>query len=413
MSRIFDALTIAQDQAVERLTSLAATQDETTDGSASSWQRTALPRDDVRFRSMKNHPAELPGRIGLSYSKVRNYLLLAFFALGLVLVGTNYAFRQNGIAWANSNQLYGVAFEGTIHPASEIRITAGSIGTVSEISVKIGETVQKGQPLLRMDESDAQLALTTASVERETARENFEKSRLAEVTARVAIAQRQEQQVPTRQWRDSPKRAEAVYDQALSNYNRTQQLYEANVISRQELDARATELRTAQDDLENAKKLAGVSSKLERDQAEQANLEAQVTLQELQQQLRKAELKYRQAEQSMDGTVVRATQGGVVSEIPVRIGDRIPGGTILARISELDHMIAEVPVAAQMISELQVGQPVLVVLSSTPPRQVEGSIRTINPIPSPNMTHVVEVQFANPTLSLLAGQPAEVRFVKP
>jgi multidrug resistance efflux pump len=333
--------------------------------------------------------------------------------LGLVLVGANYAFRQNGSAWANSNQPYGVAFEGTIRPASEIRITAGSIGTVSEISVKIGETVQKGQPLLRMDESDAQLALTTARVERETARENLEKARLAEVTARVAIAQRQEQQVPTRQWRDSPKRAEAVYDQALSNYNRTQQLYEAHVISQQELDARATELRTAQDDLENAKKLAGVSSKLERDQVEQANLEAQVTLQELQQQLRKAELKYRQAEQSMDGTVVRATQDGVVSEIPVRIGDRIPGGTILARISELDHMIAEVPVAAQMISELQVGQPVLVVLSSTPPRQVEGSIRTINPIPSPNMTHVVEVQFANPTLSLLAGQPAEVRFVKP
>src|ERR1700732_1441758 len=117
MSRIFDALTIAQDQAVERLTSLASTQDETTDGSASSWQRTALPSDDVRFRSMKNHPAELPGRIGLSYSKVRNYLLLAFFALGLVLVGTNYAFRQNGSAWAHNKQLYGVAFEGTIHPA--------------------------------------------------------------------------------------------------------------------------------------------------------------------------------------------------------------------------------------------------------------------------------------------------------
>jgi multidrug resistance efflux pump len=413
MSRIFDALTIAQDQAVEQLTSFAATQDELTDGSSSSWQRTAVPRDEVRFRSVKNHPAELPGRIGLSSRKVRNYLLLAFFALGLVLAGANYAFRQNGSAWANSNQPYGVAFEGTIRPASEIRITAGSIGTVSEISVKIGETVQKGQPLLRMDESDAQLALTTARVERETARENLEKARLAEVTARVAIAQRQEQQVPTRQWRDSPKRAEAVYDQALSNYNRTQQLYEAHVISRQELDARATELRTAQDDLDNAKKLAGVSSKLERDQVEQANLEAQVTLQELQQQLRQAELKYRQAEQSMDGTVVRATQGGVLSEIPVRIGDRIPGGTILARISELDHMIAEVPVAAQMISELQVGQPVLVVLSSTPPRQVEGSIRTINPIPSPNMTHLVEVQFANPTLSLLAGQPAEVRFVKP
>jgi hypothetical protein len=29
------------------------------------------------------------------------------------------------------------------------------------------------------------------------------------------------------------------------------------------------------------------------------------------------------------------------------------------------------------------------------------------------MTHTVEVQFDNPTLLLLTGQPAEVRFVKP
>jgi hypothetical protein len=46
-------------------------------------------------------------------------------------------------------------------------------------------------------------------------------------------------------------------------------------------------------------------------------------------------------------------------------------------------------------------------------RQVEGKIRVIHPLPSPNMTHIVEVEFDNPTLLLLAGQSAEVRFSKP
>jgi membrane fusion protein (multidrug efflux system) len=286
---------------------------------------------------------------------------------------------------------------------------------VSAISAKVGDPVQKGQPLLRLDDREAEMALKQASVELKAAEANLDKFsvQLAEANARVAISQRQEQQVPTRQWRDSPERAEAAYDQALTNHNRTKQLFEAGVIARQELDARATELRMARDDLDNANKLAKVSSRLEQDQTDQATLQAKVTREELQEQLLQAKLKYQRAGQRVDGTVVRATEAGVVSEISVRLGDRIPGGTLLARLAELDRMIVEVPVAGKIISELKVHQPARVALPSSPPRQVEGRIRVINPLPSSNMTHAVEVEFENPALLLLAGQPAEVRFVNP
>jgi len=179
------------------------------------------------------------------------------------------------------------------------------------------------------------------------------------------------------------------------------------------LDAKATEMRIAQDDLDQAKKMAGASARLEQDQSEQASLEAQATRQDLLEQLRQADLKYQQAQQHADETIVRATQPGVIAEIPVRIGDSVPGGTVLAKVAELRRMIADVPVAATMISQLKSGEPVQVRLPSNPPTQVQGTIRTINPLPSPNMTHSVEVEFDNPTLLLLAGQPAEVRFVKP
>jgi hypothetical protein len=76
-------------------------------------------------------------------------------------------------------------------------------------------------------------------------------------------------------------------------------------------------------------------------------------------------------------------------------------------------MIVEVPVAGRIVSELKVGQPARVALPSSSPSQVEGRIRVINPLPSSNMTHAVEVEFENPALLLLAGQPAEVRFVNP
>jgi HlyD family secretion protein len=334
---------------------------------------------------------------------------------GLVLLGVNHAFLPHGSAFANNQSIYGVVFEGAVRPSSEIEITAESTGTVSDISVKVGDTVQQGQQLLHMDDREAQLGVKQARVELEAARTKLDKFRgqLADADARVAISQRQEQLVPTRQWRDSPERARAAYDQALLNYSRSKKLFEEGLIAQQEVDVRGTELRMARDDLENAKQLAAVSAKLAHDQADQANLQAKVTREEAQAQLREAEVNYERAEQQADATVVRATTAGVVSAIPIRLGDRVPGGVVLARLAKLDRMIAEIHVAAQMISELRVGQPAQVSLPSLPAREVQARIRAINPLPAQNMTHLVEVEFDNPSLLLVAGQPAEVRFVRP
>jgi HlyD family secretion protein len=415
MSQIFEALTVAHDPAVNKLKFLSHGRGEPTDGSSALLPTVVVPSNADPFVRLKNHTAQLPGTVNLSHKKIRNYLILAFFVTGLVLLGTKHAFHPLRSAFADSQSIYGVAFEGTVRPASEIRITAGSNGTVSNISVKVGETVQSGQQLLGTDDREAQFTVKQASVELEAVETKLDKFRtqLADAEARVAISQRQEQLVPTRQWRDSPERAAAAYDQASLNYSRSRKLFEAGLIAQQELDARDTELRMARDDLENAKELAAVSAKLAHDQADQANLQAMVTREELQVQLRQAEVNYERAKQQAEATIVRATTDGVVSEISIHLGDRVSGGTVVARLAKLDRMIADVPVAAQMISVLRVGQSAQVRLPSLPSQEVDARIRAINPLPSQNMTHIVEVEFDNPTLLLVAGQPAEVRFVRP
>ncbi len=387
MSQIFEALTIARDRAVEKMVE--------------------------RQESWKEPLESPPTRFVFTHRRIRNYLILAFFTVGLALLAANYAFNANGVL-AKGQPVTGVAFESTVRPASEFSITADLSGTVSQIATKVGDTVRKGQPLVHMDGREAELALQQAAADLHSAQVHLDtfRAQLAEANARVSVSQREEQQIPTRQWRDSPARAQAAFDLAKSNYERTKKLFEEGVAPKQDLDVRETELRIATDDLENAKKLAGASSKLEQDQIEQANLQARVTHQELEEQLRQAQLKYQHAKEQTEAKVVRATKDGVVSEIPVRLGDHVFAGASLIRLAELDHMVAQVPVAARMISELQVGQAAQITLPTAPPRQVDGRIRLINPLPSPNMTHTVEVEFDNPTLLLLAGQSAEVRFVK-
>lgn len=410
MSRIF----AAQDPVVDEEKCLSLGRVEPIDDSSEVQLEVVVPSDSDVVGRLEGATARLPDRFQWTHKKIRNYLILSFFSTGLVLLGTNHAFTTHN-AFTGNQSVYGVAFEGVVRPSSEVRITAESTGTVSEISVQVGDHVQKGQHLLGMDDREAQLTLKQASVELEAAKTKLDKfrGRLAEADARVAVAQRQEQLVPTRQWRDSPERAAAAYDQALLDYNRTKKMVDAGLVAQQELDARGTQLRMAHDDLENAKTLAAVSAKLAQDQAEQAGLQEKVTREELQEQLSQAEVSYERAKQQADATIVRATADGVVSEIPVHLGDRVPGGAVLVRLAKLDQMIAEVSVAAPMISELKVGELAKVRLSSLPPREVEGRIRIINPLPSQNMTHIVEVEFDNPTLLLVAGQPAEVRFTRP
>jgi multidrug resistance efflux pump len=416
VSRIYDALTIAEDQVVERFTLAPGAQEEPF--AAQGSRRVSLPLDISPVWNKEPQQGgvpQLPGKVEVSRSKVRSLLLLGFLTIGGVLVGTNYALRPNSANFVGLKDPFGVNFEGKLRPATEIRITSASMGTVSEIYVKVGDTVKAGQQMVRLDDMETRMSLQQASAEREMAQQNLDhfRSRLADANARVAIAQRKVAQVPVRQLRDSPQRAQASFDQATVNYNRAKQLFGLGVIAQQELDARATDLRIAQDDLENAKKLASVSATLEDDQSEQAGLEARVTRQDLIEQLRQSDLKYQQAKQRVSESVVTATQDGVVSEIPVKIGDRVPTGTVVTQLAELKRMVADVPVAATMISKLEVGETVSIKLPSTPPTEVQGVIHTINPLPSANMTHNVEVQFDNPTMLLLAGQPAEVRFQRP
>lgn len=92
MSRIFDALTIAQDEALDRVGPSLSTPGLSDSG---SWRET--PAGDVDFfRQVKHRNPELPGQVSIPFHKIRGYLLLAFLAIGLVVAGTSYASRTGG-----------------------------------------------------------------------------------------------------------------------------------------------------------------------------------------------------------------------------------------------------------------------------------------------------------------------------
>jgi membrane fusion protein (multidrug efflux system) len=340
----------------------------------------------------------------------------------------------------NRLALAGTAFEGTITPANQFTIAAPLSTIVQRVIVSVGERVAAGQPLLVADDREARAALDAAELDLRTADgriagvrrrlgilEQTPSADFARATGRLSAAQRNSEQVPTRQWRDSPERAEAAQELARLRIERVQKLWEQGLVARQELDDAAIGLRVAANDLENARRAAQAVAILGTAQTEQSELQWKLARAEQAQQrdaqhaelsaamLRRDEaaLQVKAASARVAGATIKASSAGVVTEMLVHAGDQVYGGAPLVRLAVLDPLLVEVQVAPALINALRPGQPATVLLPGTPLEQTPGKVVAVNPIPNRNGNHTVQVEFENAAGQLLTGQPAEVRFQTP
>lgn len=99
---------------------------------------------------------------------------------------------------------------GSVEPWTKLKLMAKINGTITEVQVREGDRVKKGDILARIEEADFQIAF---------------------------------------------KRAEAAYNLAKADFNRDKSIYDKGVIPTATLDANRTNMQTAKADYENAKLL--------------------------------------------------------------------------------------------------------------------------------------------------------------
>ena len=98
-----------------------------------------------------------------------------------------------------------------------------------------------------------------------------------------------------------------------------------------------------------------------------------------------------------------------VAEVGVRAGDRVLAGAPLIKLATVDPMVVDVDVPPSIVNTLHRGDAAVIrVLGSTD--EHHGRILTIAPLPGAAGAHTLEVEFGNPSRTLLAGQTARVRF---
>ncbi|MGB5961330.1 MAG: ABC exporter membrane fusion protein [Coleofasciculaceae cyanobacterium] len=307
---------------------------------------------------------------------------------------------------------------GRLEPKGEvIQLSAPASGQTSRIEqllVKEGDIVKNGQTIAILDNRDK----LQAAVEQAQEQVRVAQAKLAQIQAgakqgeidaqKATIARLNAQrQGDVEAQTATVERLQAEVQNAASEYQRYENLYQAGAISASVRDNKQLTLKTAQKNLQEAQatlRRTQTTSTPQLGEAE-ANLERIAEVRPVDVKAARAEINQaiasvKQTKANLEQAFVKSTQNGTVLKINSRAGEVI-GNSGIVEIGETSPMYAVAEVYQSDISRVKVGQSVRVI-SDALPGELQGEVESmgaqvkrqeiINTDPSTNIdARVIEV----------------------
>jgi len=275
---------------------------------------------------------------------------------GVVKVQTGKVKRQDLTAVVTAS--------GEIKPKNYINIGTNTLSParIVELAVVEGERVKKGQLLARLEsvQPEAEVAAQRAQL------------RAAEAEAAAAEASLRAADENLRTVQATVDRARAELERVRLNFERAQQLHEEKLIARQEFDQRKAEFESAKAALREA----------EARQSQAAAQRAQVASQlaAARRRVALAEANLRRARDVLQRTFARAPIDGIVTNLPVRVGETVVPGiqnspaSLIMTIADMSLITAEVMVDETDIVNIKLDQVADITIDAFPDRTFKGHV---------------------------------------
>jgi len=244
-----------------------------------------------------------------------------------------------------------VTASGEVRPKTYTNVLGEGIGKITDITVKEGDHVKKGDVLLHLEniQPGADVQAQQAAI---SAADDGMRAASSSYDASVAILNQRQSDL----------------EKAKLDWQRAQMSYQEKLISKQDFDA-----SKAAYDGANA---AALSARAQVDQAHAARDQAQSGLEQSRAVLRHTQDVLRK-------TTYTAPIDGIVSYIEVRVGENVvPGiqnaqGSFLMTISDMSVVTAEVKVDETDITSVKEGQPVDVTIDAIPNKTFKGRVSEV------------------------------------
>jgi len=280
--------------------------------------------------------------------KKRLKVLLALAAAKVVIGGGWYMLHDGGHV-ATDNAYVG---------ADSAQVTPLVSAAVIDVAVVNTQIVRKGQVLLRLDDSDARLALARAEAEYAKARRQFAQtaansgSLAAQVSARAADIGQAQAQLAS---------AEANFGKARIDLARRQELVSSGAVSGEELTTAKNAFSTAQANLALAR--SGIAQASASRGAAAESLAANDALiagstADTSPDVAAAKAKLDQARLDLQRTVIRAPIDGVVTNRQVQVGQRIAAGSPVMTIVPTGSVYVDANFKEGQLTRVMPGQKV-------------------------------------------------------
>jgi HlyD family secretion protein len=244
-----------------------------------------------------------------------------------------------------------VTASGEVRPKNYTNVLGEGIGKITDIVVKEGDHVKRGDILLHLENIQPAADVQAQEASISSTEAGMRVAAASYDSAVATLAQRQ-----------------ADLEKAKFDWQRTQELYKSQLISKQEFDANKATFDSASAAL-NAAKAQVEQARAARDQARENMSQNQAVLKHTKDILRK--------------TTYTAPIDGIVSYIAVRVGENVvPGiqnavGSNLMTISDMSIVTAEVKVDETDITNVREGQPAEVTIDAIPGKTFKGHVTQV------------------------------------
>ncbi len=278
---------------------------------------------------------------------------------GIVDVQTGRVVRQDLVA--------SVTASGEIKPKNYINLGANTIGPapITEILVKEGDHVRKGQVVAKMESVQANADVVAQHATIDTA--------LADSAASEAGLKSQADGVTTAQATLEKNKAELA--RTKQNFDRATELYNAKLLAKQDYEQKKAEYDTA------VAAIGEADARLSQARAQEA--QARQQLASAQKRIAQLQANLDRYKDILEKYNVIAPLDGIVTNLPVRTGETVVPGvqnsaaSTIMTIADMSQITAEVKVDETDIVNVMLGQAAEVTIDAMPNHTFHGHVTEI------------------------------------
>jgi len=380
-------------------------------------------------------------------------LLLSLALICLMACSNKTSDQATPTQPADQNSVYqpaagSVTANGTLKPAQQVQLSFGVGGTVESVAVEIGEHVKEGQTLATLDDAELERAVAQAQVELKSAQARLTQleadaepvsERVLATTTAISSAQaaltQGHIQAGMREHYDTIDRAtledaeEAVedaqneYQKVLNDPRKRDWAHDSPEAHDLEEAQEYYEVVKAQYELHAADHgyaLAIAQAEAQLAQTQWALYEAEhpiaseaLSLARL--DVERAQLALETAQASLEHSTLVAPFDGIISAVPVSMGEWASPSTPVVELIDVSHWRVETKNVGELqIAQVEEGQEAIVRVNAFQSEPLQGQVATISPVAvvqQGDTTYTLTITLEDTDLNLRPGMTARVEIV--